>query len=449
MNLFRYLVIAAFALCVFKHESKAQKVLTLDDCISIAMENNIALQQAKNNSLIAKSNQFQALMNFLPSLNARTNYSYNFGTFFDTNAAKQVSATTNSSSPGLSSNLMLFNGFSNQYERKARWHQSESAANGIEEQKVIVRSAILGSYLNVVIDKENIKISKDRIELLKAQLDREQKRESVGVGNLDLVYSFKSQVATEKLNMVNMVNRLKSDQLVLLQALGIDLSEQYEIASYNFKDEDVLLEADTFDNVLKTSLDYAPGIKRAHGNLKASSYNYKMAKAGYLPTISAFASYGSNYSSNGARNPESGALEENATFFDQLNYNKNKYINFALNIPIFGNWRTRNRTQIARIGMINSELDLKQSELTITNIVQRVYLDLIAAQSTYEAAIENLVSLNQSYEFVKTRYENGNTDFFTYLESLNNKNRAEIQLANSKYSIVFRKKILDVYKGML
>ncbi|MDP4679854.1 MAG: TolC family protein [Cyclobacteriaceae bacterium] len=79
-----------------------------------------------------------------------------------------------------------------------------------------MRSLILGSYLNVVLDKENIKISKELIDLLQAQLEREQKRESVGVGNLDLVYSFKSQVATEKLNMVNMVNRLKSDQLTLL-----------------------------------------------------------------------------------------------------------------------------------------------------------------------------------------------------------------------------------------
>jgi outer membrane protein len=300
----------------------------------------------------------------------------------------------------------------------------------------------------VVLDKENIIISKDRIELLEAQLDREQKRESVGVGNLDLVYSFKSQVATEKLNLVNMDNRLKSDQLVLLQALGVDLSDEYEIAPYNFKEEEVLLEAETFEGVLKTSLEYAPGVKRAQANLKASLYNFKMAKSAYLPTVSLFGSYGSNYSSNGALNPDSGALEENAGFFDQLGYNKNKFFNFSLNVPIFGNWRTRNRTQIARIGMINSELDFKQSELTITNGVQRVYLDLIAAQSTYQAAIENLVSLNQSYEFVKTRYENGNTDFFTYLESLNNKNRAEIQLANSKYSIVFRKKILDVYKGI-
>jgi outer membrane protein len=62
---------------------------------------------------------------------------------------------------------------------------------------------------------------------------------------------------------------------------------------------------------------------------------------------------------------------------------------------------------------------------------------------------DNLVALNQSFEYVKTRYENGNTDFYTYLESLNNKNRAEVELVNAKYSIVFRKKILGVYRGLL
>ena len=64
-------------------------------------------------------------------------------------------------------------------------------------------------------------------------------------------------------------------------------------------------------------------------------------------------------------------------------------------------------------------------------------------------AIINLIALNQSFDFVKTRYDSGNTDFYTYLESLNNKNRAEIELVNAQYSIVFRKKILDVYRGML
>ena len=98
--------------------------------------------------------------------------------------------------------------------------------------------------------------------------------------------------------------------------------------------------------------------------------------------------------------------------------------------------------------MLNAELFTRQTELDMINTVQAVYLDLIAAQSTYNAAYENLEALEQSFSFVSKRYDTGNTDFYTYLESLNNKNRGEIELVNSRYSIVFRKKILDLYKGL-
>jgi outer membrane protein len=122
------------------------------------------------------------------------------------------------------------------------------------------------------------------------------------------------------------------------------LPNQYEIAPYDFQDEELLLSVETFDNVLKTSLEYAPGIKRAQADLKTSSYDLKMAKAEFLPRISLSGTYGSNYSSNGARNPETGALVEDAGFFDQIDFNKFKYVNFSMNIPIFGNWRNRNLT---------------------------------------------------------------------------------------------------------
>lgn len=435
-------------LCFFGFQVTAQKVLTLEGCLDIAMENNIDLKRAHNNALIAKSNQLQAMMGFLPSLEARTNYDFFFGTFFDTNAARQVSSTTRSSNPNVRTNLTLFNGMANHHRVKARWHDNQAAENSIEEQKLNVRATILGAYLNVVLDKENIKISEKRMALLEAQLDREIKRESVGVGNLEQVYNFKSQLANEKLNQVNLTNRLKSDRLLLLQALGIKDTNGYEVEAYDFQEMELTQPVGTYEDILETSLAYSPSIKRAKSENLASSYSLKIARASYLPTISAFGLFGSNYSSNGALNPETGAFEPNAGFFDQLAFNEFKYFNISLSIPIFSNWRNKNQVQVAKINLLNSELDLKQAELTMNNAVQQVYLDLVAAHSTYQAAEENLIALNQSFEFVSTRYEQGNTDFFTYLESLNNKNRAEIELINAKYSIVFRKKILDVYKGI-
>jgi outer membrane protein len=131
-----------------------------------------------------------------------------------------------------------------------------------------------------------------------------------------------------------------------------------------------------------------------------------------------------------------------------MGWNQYKGVGIGINIPIFTRWQTSANIQAAKVNMFNAELDVKQAQQTITNAIQLVYNDLQAAISTYNAAQENIDALTQSYNFSETRYEAGNTDFYTYLESLNNKNRAEIQLANAKYSIVFRKKILDIYRGI-
>ena len=98
--------------------------------------------------------------------------------------------------------------------------------------------------------------------------------------------------------------------------------------------------------------------------------------------------------------------------------------------------------------MRNAEVAVEQAEQTVKNTLQQVYLDLITAQETYRASLENLKALEQSYTFVKKRYDAGLTDFYTFRESLNNKNRAEIELVNAKYTIIFRKKILDLMQGL-
>lgn len=432
------------------HLSLSQNIeqLSLDDCIKIALDNNISLKRSINNEQIAKSNRMAALMAFLPNLEASINSDYTKGTFFDQSAFRQVSTTTNTSSPLIRSSVTLFNGFANHYNYRARNSQELAAEYGIDATANTVKENVLVSYLNVILGKENLKITNDRIELLQSQLEREIKRESVGVGNMETVYNFRSQVANEKLSQVRLINQLKTDQLLLIQTLQLDVSNEYEIDSEIFPNDDVLLTLESYDQILTQGLEYSPLIKQAKANQEASLYGFKIAKAQRTPTIDGFGQYGSRYSSNGARSPDSGQILENATFFDQLDWNAYSYFNLSLNIPIFSRFQNTNAIQVAKLDLGNAELTLKESTMNTTNTIQRVYLDLVAAQSTYRAALENAEALEQSFNFVKRRYETGNTDFYTYLEALNNKNRGEIELINSKYGIVFRKKILDIYKGL-
>lgn len=423
-------------------------VLTLDDCITTALERNIQLKQAKNNLLIAESNRFQAIMNFFPSVSAGINYDYFFGNFFDTNAARQVSETTSSSNPNLSANMVLFNGLSNHFQLSQTKQAQVAASESIKNTELNLESNILAYYLSVILDKENIKIAQERVDLLQAQLEREKKRESVGVGNLESVYNFQGQLANQKLTLNNLQNTLQRDLLVLFQSMQLDPNAgEYSVEAYDVQEAELLLEADPFDLVLEESLNSSPALKAANASYKASKFQMHMARAQRYPTVTAFGRIGSNYSTNGARNPTNGDFEPNATFSEQMDFNKFEYVNFSLNIPIFTRFQTSNTIQVAKVGMANAELDVAQSMNTITNLVQTAYLDLVSAQNTYISAKENLEATSQTFEFMKKRFETGNTDFYTYLESLNNKNRAELELVNSKYSIVFRKKILELYRG--
>lgn len=447
MKTFALTILVFASLCSFAQENS--KVLTLDECINFALENNIALKRAKNGELIADANKFQSLMNFLPSLSAGINYDYFFGNFFDTNAARQVSETSNSANPNVSSSVILFNGFSNQYTRKRSAQEQIAAQAGVENAKLNVKTNILSFYLNSVLSKENLRISADRVKLLEAQLEREEKRVSVGVGSPDAVYNLRSQLSNERLNFTNAENAVRTNMLILVQAMQLDPSEiNYDVAALEINDEDLLVDVDPFGEVLAETMNINPGLKSSQANKTAAKYSLKETSAGRFPTISAFGRIGSNYSSNGARNPTSGEFEAEASFSDQIGYNQFEYVNFQLNIPIFSQFRTSRDVQVSKIGYLNAELDYQQASNTITNAVQQAYLDLLNAQTTFSSATENLEAQNSNFDFMKKRFDTGNTDFYSYLESLNNKNNAEAQLVNARYTIVLRQRILSLYRGL-
>lgn len=444
----KLLLLLLLGFIVVKAQNPAEKqTLTLEECINSALAQNVQVKQAANDLLVSKAKRFQAISNYLPRIGASGGYYIRNGNFFDNTVDRFITETTKSFSVGASANMVLFNGLNNLHNMQSAFHTYKASEAALDGQKLSVEADVLTAYLSILMDQENLRISEQRIVLLDAQLERAVKRESVGVGNLEAVYNLQSQVANEKLNKVKLGNILQSDFLQLIQILQMDPSQGYEIEQFGELNDLDLSQIESYDQILNDALGFSPQLRSANSSFESARYNYYMAHSNFLPSISAYYAYGTGYSSNGAINPDTGLPEANADFITQLGYNIQPSIGIEFNIPIFTRFNNRTTYQTAKVGMMNAELDIELARITITNTVQQVYQDLIAAQSTYQAAKENLEALDQSFNYSKKRYETGNTDFYTYLESLNNKNRAELELVNAKYSIVFRKKILELYRG--
>ena len=418
--------------------AKAQEKLDLAACVKIALENNLEVKRVLNQASAASINERQSKLEYLPGINANINYDIRRGLTNDPTTFTPVTATTRSSMPSMSLNMDLFNGMKIRNSVRRNELLKKASETDVLQTRDQIEILVTQSYLLVISDKENIKISKQRLDLLQEQLARAEKRVDAGVANMEQVYNLRSEIAAENLQAVQLGNQYKSDKLTLLQALLLDPTGDFLIETPEVDQENLDLPIEPYEQIEEEVLGYSPALRSAALQVTASQRAMDITRADRLPRLTLGAAYGSTYSSNNKAD----------SYFDQLSLNEQKFLGFNLSIPIFDRNRVTNNIHLAKIDIANSELTLDQSEIDLRNQLQRAYFDLVAAHSTYVAAKENLTAFQQSFKFAQTSYEAGRTDFYTYLESLNNKNRGEIELINSKYSYQFRKKILDIYRGL-
>ena len=428
----------------------AQRLLTLEECINIALENNIDIKRAKNNAISAKAGYDQSKMNFLPNLSAGASHSWNEGLFFDQTAQGLVNNTTLNGGGSLNTSVTIFNGFSNVLNMSQRKLQYQAAEQTIETNIQFTEAQVVSVFLQVISAQEQLKITEQTLDLLNQQLDQQEKRLSAGVGNMEQVYNFKSQVAQQKLLIINQQNNLASSKLSLIQLLLLDTTQDYEFAGITANDVDLESEIEQYGSVFERALGYSPSLKSSKYSLEASKKSLKASQYAWMPSLTASASMGTSWSSN------SKARDENGDFIlpiqveklsNQFESNVQKGARLSLNIPLFTRFQNKTGVQQSKIAMLNSELNYEQQKNNLTNQVQQAYLALVNAQTSHVAANESLINLNTAFEFSKTRYENGTINFVTYLQSLNNKNRGELTLVQAKYGIMLRKLILDIYTG--
>lgn len=435
--------------------SFAQRTLTLEECIDIALDNNISIKRARNNAISARAGYNQSKFNFLPNLNAGASHNWSEGLQFDQTVGALVNTTALSGGGSLNAGVTIFNGFRNVLTMDQRKLEYQSSLQAIESNIQVTEAAVIGAFLNIITTKEELKIANQTFELLNDQLSRQESIERAGTGSMEEVYNFRSQIARQKLAIVGSENRLATSELSLVQLLLLDAGQQYEFEGISIADGAIEEEIEGFGAIYNRAEEFSPSLKSAEYSLEASKKSLKISQYAWMPSLSASASWSTGWSSNFVNVLERDPITNLATrtevadWSTQFERNERKGAGLNLSIPLFTRFQNKTGVQQSKVQLLNADLNLEQARNTLTNQVQQAYLNLVNAKTTYAAAEESLVNLNTSFEFSRTRYESGTIDFVTYLQSLNNKNGAEFQLVQAKYGIMLRKLILDIFTGEL
>jgi outer membrane protein len=415
----------------------AQKKWTLKACVDHALKNNISVKQSENSLLTNDQDIIAAKGNFLPSLSMNGSQRLNLGNVevFDGNF---VDRTFHSTNLGVNVSQTIFNGFRNTNIYKQSLINKEANEEEYNRIKDNVALNVVNSYLNVLLNKENLIIAQAQFEFSAEQLKRVKELVAAGTQPQANVFDSEATLANDEQQLTLAQNNYTLALLSLSQTLQVPFDGfDVEIIELDAPSEALMYE--NVQPILEHAFKNRSEIKVAEKNIESAELGREISKSGFYPTV--IFGYGLNTGANFSN------LNSSNSFFQQINDNKGHSFNVNLNIPIFS--RFQNKTNLAKssIQIENRKLALDQAKLDLESNIQRAFTDAKAALKTYVSAQKSVASRQLSFENAQERYNIGALNAFDLEQNRVQLVNAQSSLVRAKYDFVFKTKVLDFYLG--
>lgn len=455
--------------------SQAQtKVWTLEECVRYALENNITIKNSALDVENADINKKDAFGNYLPSVNGNASHSWNIGLNQDVTTGVLRNQTTQYSSVGISAGVDIYKGLQNQNTyRRAKLSIIASQYQLLKIQEDVSLN-VANAFLQILSFKEDLKVKKEQLTIDEKRLKRSEEMVNAGSIPRGDLFDLKATIATDKQNITVSENNLLISKLSLAQLLQLKEFADFDVVDdTNVNDENNIMSQKPID-IYNKAKETRTELKLAQTNLEIAEKNVAIAKGAYQPTLSAFYGFNTRASYSdvitgvtpNTANPTSqigfvqgtnqAVLQNNYSpvlggpkpIFDQFSDNKGQNFGFQLSVPIFNGFSVRNNVERNKVSLEKSKIDLEQKSLDLQRNVYTAFTDAKGALNTYESATVALEARQQSYNYAKEKYDVGLMNSFDFTQAQTLLTNAQSDVIRTKYSYMFRIKILEFYFGI-
>ena len=301
--------------------------------------------------------------------------------------------------------------------------------NSIQEQ-------IAQIYIQILYAAEALKVNEQTLEVSVAEYNRgAQLFEAGSIAKSDLA-QLQAQVSNDRYNVVTAQATLADYKLQLKQLLELDGEEEMQLLLPIPENEQILSPLPLKADVYQQALVLRPEIEASKLSIETADLDIKIARAGYLPTLSLSAGIGTSHA-NGS----------DFSFSEQLKQNWNNSFGISLSIPIFNQRQTKSAIQKAKIQKQSSQLDLLDAQKTLYKTIEGLWLDANSAQQRYAAALEKQQSTQVSYELVQEQFNLGMKNTVELLTEKSNLLNAQQETLQAKYMALLSTQLLRFYQG--
>lgn len=466
-------ILALTVTTAVSQKSYAQEVITIQQAIDRTLTNNLQIKQAQFSTAISDENLNQSKNALLPTFNSSASVNKNFGRSIDPSTNTFISQQFTGASGSLNAGVDLFQGFQKINQIKQNRLLLDADKTNVEKIKNDLILQVVTAYMQILFNKDLLTASTQQLAVAKQTLNREQALLDAGNKTLADVSQAKSQVATAELNVTNAQNNLSISYLTLNQLMEMPTQNVFDVQAPMISEISNLQNMYDITEIYNSALNSFPDVKLAALRTAAAEKQIAIAKGGYSPRLSFGGGFGSNYSSgrqtvtetdNGVREVEIGRLKSTGgvvvtdvpnvlrtfasqSFSSQIKDNFNQFVGFNLSIPIFNGFSARSNVRRAKIQYQNTQVQEQLTKNNLNKVISQAVVDLKAAESRYASTTNAFNAQKDAFYAVEQRYGVGLANSLDFSTAQTNRNRAEIDMIQAKYDLIFRAKVIDYYLG--
>ncbi len=446
-----WLVVFSMGMAVSLQARQAGSRLTLEQCVSLALERNSQVLNSQRRLKIAQTNVVTTRAAIMPRLSTSVNSGvFEQGprtTLFDVPVGRDPETGTviyeqqeivqqavqrnfNSLNFTLSQTIYDFGKtYSNLKQVRATKEATEYTYESTQ-QNIILQ--VYQGYYQLLQNIQLLEVAEEAVKQSEEQLKRTKSMYEIGAAALADVYRAQTTLGNDRITLLNQKTAVQNARYALNVILGREADAPLEIVDV----DDAQPAQYSLESVLEQAFANNPDLRRFKAEMAAASHGLKAAKATFLPSVAASVSY--SRSNDDINKVYSG-------------YDKNYSINYGISLSfnLFNGFADAANVERRSTEYRIAQESYNERRRQIRQEVLQALDNLKTAQEIAAINNENLISAQEDLRLAQERYRVGAGTLLDVITAQVNLTRARSTLVRAKYDIKIFEAQLKARMGAL
>ena len=400
-------------------QAHAQGILTIEDAVKIALENNYEIKIAKNDLKVDQVNVSSGNAGMLPRATASVtdnNSVQNLNqTRIDGTENSLNNAKNNSLSYGVLLDWTIFDGL-RMFARKEQLRELQKLGDAELKLTILTKiSDVNATYFNLVQQQQQLAALDSTMIISNQRLDLAKNRYSIGKASKLEVLNAQVDLNTDKVSLLRQQELYANTKTALNELLARDASTNFTVVDLITIDNQLLL-----NELINLADKQNPLLQAQIINKRVAELQLKQVKAGRYPTVRVSTGY--NF----------GQSQSSLGFITQstsrgLNYGFNASLN------LFDGLAQKRNEKIAAIQIETSTAQIEQQSIQLKSQLTMAYQTYLTNLELIQLEEKNEAIAKQNLEITVDKFRIGTITTLEFRTAQLNYVNAKVRFSNAQY----------------